>query len=128
MTIRSSRSFKPSCTAAGDVPLEPRELMAQLPAGLTIQKWSGGLTQPTTFVSDKHNWLYVGQLDGTITRVSTTDGHSESLLKLPAENIDSRGLYSFALDPNFAQNGELYAFYFALDGSGGREVRISRIN
>ena len=106
MLRRTPRRFCPNNPATHEAHLEARELLAQLPTGLTIQKWSGGMTEPTTFVSDKNNWLYVGQLDGTITRVSTTTGASEFLLKLPAENVESRGLYSLALDPNFAANGE----------------------
>jgi hypothetical protein len=128
MARRAPRRFLPGNLAQYEVQLESRELLAQLPAGLTIQEWSGGLTQPTTFVSDKNNWIYVGQLDGTITRVSTADGSSQFLLKLPAENVDSRGLYSIALDPNFAENGELYAFYYALSSTGRREARVSRID
>ena len=90
MAHRASRRFHLSDPIAGEISLEPRELLTELPGSLIIRQWSGNLNGPTTFVSDKKDWIYVGELDGTIQRVSTADGRSEFLLKLPAENVDSR--------------------------------------
>ena len=126
MKVCKSRRFTPDMGGSVDR-LEVRELLTTLPQGIVISTLVNDLGGPTTFVSDHESRIFVGDLDGTIRSISTIDGQVTNLGKLNAENVDSRGLYGLAMDPNFASNQTLYAFYYALDSSGGREVRVSKL-
>ncbi|MFM7131378.1 MAG: hypothetical protein ACKO0V_18675, partial [bacterium] len=108
----SQRRFHPTLDT-NTAFLEPRQLLASLSAGLTINSLASNFGNPTTFVSDHQSTLLVGEIDGTVHAVSTADGHKQTLGKLPAENVDARGLYGLVLDPDFSQNHQSYAFYYA---------------
>jgi glucose/arabinose dehydrogenase len=120
------RHFQPSVSSLFAT-LEPRQLLASLSPGLSINSLVSNFGNPTTFVSDYQSTLFVGDLDGTIQAVSTINGQKQILGRLPAENVDARGLYGLVLDPDFSQNHFMYAFYYALSASGGREARISQL-
>jgi|688.fasta_scaffold21109_2 glucose/arabinose dehydrogenase len=126
LMARKARSFRPDFQNSSAV-LETRELLATLPQGLVIKNLSENLGGPTTFVSDHESKMFVGDLDGSIRSISLVDGKASIIGKLNAENVDARGLYGLAMDPGFATNQTLYAFYYALDGVGGREVRVSKL-
>ena len=123
---RKARSFRPDFQSTSAT-LETRELLATLPQGLVIKNLSENLGGPTTFVSDHESKMFVGDLEGTIRSISLLDGKATVIGKVDTENVDARGLYGLAMDPGFATNRTLYAFYYALDGAGGREVRVSKL-
>lgn len=126
MASRTPRRYLPEVVST-ETKLETRELLTTLPEGIVIRDWTSGLYGPTTFVSDHESQIFVGNLDGTIQLVSTLDGQTQYIGRVDAENVDARGLYGLTLDPEFHDNHTMYVFYYALNGTGGREARVSKL-
>lgn len=126
MPGKNPRRFVPESvtTQSG---LESRELLTTLSAGLVIRDLTSGIANPTTFIADHENQIFVGNLDGWIQSVSAVDGHLHTIGKLDAENVDSRGLYGMLLDPGFDNNHTMYVFYYAVNDTGGHEARVSKL-
>ena len=73
-----------------------------------------GLNQPVRFVFSPVNpsQVYVAEKPGIIALSDLTTGTTRTVIDLSNQvnNVGDRGLLDIALDPNFAQNGFIYAF------------------
>ncbi len=85
---------------------------SSLPPGFTLTELATQLDAPTCFAPAPDGRFFVGQLDGTILVYANGSLSNTPLIDLPTGVvIGSAGLLGLALDPSFAQNGYLYAYY-----------------
>ena len=102
-----------------------------------------GVNQPVRFVFSPLNpsQVYVAEKSGVIALSDLTTGTTRTVIDLSGQVNDAqdRGLLDIALDPNFAQNGFIYAFMVvdpadtagqtggaAPDGIGNRYAQVVR--
>lgn len=108
-------------------PLEPRTLLASVPAGFSDSLVAEGLSSPTAFDFAPDGRVFLAEQSGVIRVVKNGRLLDEPFVTLP--NVDSsgeRGLLGVALDPGFASNGYLYAYYTTTSGSShNRLVRYT---
>lgn len=73
--------------------------------------------------------LWYGEKNGGIRRI-TPDGQlvPQPIFTFPVDTSGERGLMNFTLDPNFAENGYLWAFYTANDALVNRIGRITVVD
>jgi Glucose / Sorbosone dehydrogenase len=108
--------------AAGTVVAISLALLATSSAqALTLEPVGGGFDQPTYLTSDPGDAgrLFVAEREGTIQLVEdgVVSEFADLSSKVGCPCSGERGLMSIALDPGFAANGRLYAFYGSqLDG------------
>jgi glucose/arabinose dehydrogenase len=92
--------------------LEARQLLdASLPPGFVSYEVASGISNPTGMEIAPDGRIFVAQQDGQVRIVQNGQLLPAPLLALPVNTDGERGLESVALDPNFAQNGYLYAYY-----------------
>ncbi|MDZ4772887.1 MAG: PQQ-dependent sugar dehydrogenase [Planctomycetota bacterium] len=83
-----------------------------LPQGFERQLIAGGFVEPTTLVLLPDGRIFVGERTGAIRVVQNGNLLGTPLVQLPTNvNLAERGLLGLVLDPRFAENGWIYAFY-----------------
>lgn len=95
-----------------------------LAVGFEQRVLSHALVEPVCVVAADDGRLFVGQRNGVIRIWHDDELHEEPLIELPADTSSGeRGLIELALDPNFALNGYLYAYYTTSEPRN----RVSRV-
>src|SRR6187399_250298 len=85
---------------------------ATLPPGFQRTVLTSALTEPTTIEFTPDGRLLVGERGGRIRVIQNGVMLSTPLIQLSVNTQDGeRGLVGLAVDPNFASNGFLYAYY-----------------
>ena len=85
---------------------------AALPPGFQRSTVVSGLSEPTVLEFAPDGRLFVGERGGRILVVENGSLLPLPLVQLAADTLNGeRGLVGLALDPNFATNGYLYAYY-----------------
>ncbi|TMA71699.1 MAG: PKD domain-containing protein, partial [Deltaproteobacteria bacterium] len=85
---------------------------AALPPGFQRSTVVSGLSEPTVLEFAPDGRLFVGERGGRILTVENGSLLPLPLVQLAADTLNGeRGLVGLALDPNFATNGYLYAYY-----------------
>lgn len=83
-----------------------------LPPGFERRLIAGGFVEPTTMAVAADGRIFVGQRAGVIRVVVNDALLATPLVTLAVDSVlGERGLLGLALDPQFAENGWIYAFY-----------------
>ncbi|MGH7149312.1 MAG: PQQ-dependent sugar dehydrogenase, partial [Planctomycetota bacterium] len=83
-----------------------------LPPGFQKATIATGLVEPTAIAFAPDGRLFVAERAGAIRVVEGGDLLPQPLIQVPASTgVGERGLLGLALDPGFAANGWLYAYY-----------------
>jgi glucose/arabinose dehydrogenase len=100
-------------TRYADDPASVAPLVASpLPPGFSMTVVTSALPRVTSMVAAPDGRLFVGQIDGTLWVLSNGQILPQPLIQIPAQvAYHQSGLLGMCLDPSFAQNGYLYAFY-----------------
>lgn len=86
-----------------------------LPQGFERVLVAGGFVEPTTLAIAPDGRIFVGERGGVIRVVQNGSLLAVNLVTLPTDtNLAERGLLGLVLDPNFASNHWIYAFYTTL--------------
>ena len=110
---------------------DPPPHFAALPAGYRIETVVGGLQQPTAIAFTPDGTLLVAEQSGALRVVRDGRLQSRPLYKFDSytppspEGFSELGLVGLAVDPGFAENGHVYAYY-STNGSQYRTV-LARI-
>ncbi len=92
--------------------LFPLPADAALPADFQRTTIASGLGEPTTLEFAPDGRIFVGQRNGNIYVIQNGALLPDPLIEIPAQtNLGERGLVGLAVDPTFATNGYLYAYY-----------------
>lgn len=81
-----------------------------VPAGFSLSEFATGLTQPTALAFAPDGRLFVAEKTGAIRIVDDFGLRDEPLVVIPVYDLSECGLLGLAFDPDFEQNGFLYAF------------------
>src|SRR5688572_11693495 len=92
--------------------LEGRVLFA-VPAGFAQSSYASGLSRPVAMEFAPDGRLFVAEQDGTLRVVPPGGGAplSQAFATLPVRSDGERGLVGVAVDPQFASNGHVYAYW-----------------
>ena len=93
--------------------LEPRRLLANVPSGFTETVLAGSLTARPRSTSRRADASWLAFQDGRIGVLEDGSAGVQQAFELEADGSGERGLQGIELDPNFEQNGYLYAYYTA---------------
>lgn len=87
-------------------------LASPLPPGFSMSVLSTTMPQATSLVVTPDGRVFIGELDGSVWIYSGGQLLQQPLIHIPAEQmLHSSGLLGLCLDPSFAQNGWIYAYY-----------------
>ncbi|MEZ0264759.1 MAG: sorbosone dehydrogenase family protein [Phycisphaerae bacterium] len=108
-------------------PLEPRRLLASVPAGFVESTVAEGFDGPTAMAFAPDGRLFVAEQSGALKVVKNGAVLPTPFVKLRVDARSERGLLGVAFDPNFATNGFVYVYY-TVPGSTGVAAhnRVSR--
>jgi len=108
-------------------PLEPRRLLANLPAGFVESTVASGFNGPTAMAFAPDGRLFVAEQSGALKVVKHGSVLPTPFVKLRVDARSERGLLGVAFDPNFVTNGFVYVYY-TVPGSTGVAAhnRVSR--
>lgn len=81
-----------------------------VPAGFSLSEFATGLSQPTALAFAPDGRLFVAEKTGAIRIVDHAGLRGEPLVVIPVYDLSECGLLGLAVDPEFDQNGFLYAF------------------
>jgi glucose/arabinose dehydrogenase len=96
--------------------LGPTPAGSALPPGFQRTTVAAPLDEPTVLAVTPDGRLFVGERSGRILVIANGSLLPVPLIQLPADTQDGeRGLVGLALDPAFAANGWLYAYYTTLE-------------
>lgn len=105
--------------------LEPRRLLAVVPAGYTETVLASELTSPTTLDIEEGGRIWVAYQDGRIEVIEDGAPGTTLAYQLDCDGSAEHGLQGLELDPNFESNGYLYVYYTA--NSPQPHNRLSRL-
>ena len=91
-------------------PLEPRLLLATLPAGFSETQITG-LSSPTAMEFAPDGRLFVAQQNGVMRIIKNGALVSGQFFDLDVNSTGERGLLGIAFDPNFNTNKFIYVYY-----------------
>ena len=108
-------------------PLEPRTLLATVPAGFTETPIAAGLAEPTSMAFAPDGRLFVAQQTGQLRVIKNDALLAAPFVSLTVDARGERGLLGVAFDPNFATNKFVYVYY-TVPGNNGTPAhnRVSR--
>jgi glucose/arabinose dehydrogenase len=101
--------------------VDPPSHFDALPAGYRIETVVSGLRQPTAIAFAPDGTLLVAEQSGAIRVVKNGRLQAPPLYKLPSytpaspEGFSELGLVGLTADPDFSQNGYVYAYYSTMD-------------
>lgn len=93
--------------------LEPRRLLATVPAGFTDAAVVSTLSNPTAMALLPDGRMLVTQQAGALRVVSNGTLLAGSALNVTTTASGERGLLGIAIDPDFTANGHIYLYYTA---------------
>jgi glucose/arabinose dehydrogenase len=133
--VRSTVALLFLTTCAGDDPLGETEEAISLPGGFSETVLTTGITEPTALAFLPSGTLLVTSRPGKVRVLK----NGTQLLGTPAIDLTSkvcpereRGLLGIAVDPDFAQNKQVYLYYTmkhancAFHDQNGAQNRLSR--
>jgi glucose/arabinose dehydrogenase len=90
-------------------------ITSALPQGFERRLVAGGFVEPTSLVIAPDGRMFVGERGGPIRVVENGILLTAPLVTVPTDTtLAERGLVGLALDPQFATDGWIYAFYTSL--------------
>jgi glucose/arabinose dehydrogenase/PKD repeat protein len=99
-------SFTTNQTAAAPV------LVGPLPPGFSLTVLSTAMPLVSSIAATPDGRAFIGELDGKVWVYANDHILPQLLIHVPTEQLQhSSGLLSLCLDPDFAHNGWLYAYY-----------------
>src|SRR3982750_3395140 len=93
--------------------LEPRTLLAALPAGFSDSQIAADLAAPTAMAFGSDGRLFITEQTGALRIVKNNTLLPTPFVTLRVSSAGERGLLGVAFDPNFAVNHFVYVFYTA---------------
>ncbi len=85
---------------------------AALPANFSRSLVASGLTEPTAIAFTPDGRLLIGERGGRILVLPNGSSTPQQLIQMTVNTVNGeRGLVGLAVDPAFASNGYLYAYY-----------------
>src|SRR5687768_7161990 len=93
--------------------LEPRTLLASVPAGFTDAHVAGGLSSATAMAIAPDGRIFVAQQHGQIRVIKNNQLLATNFATVTVNSQNERGLGGIVLDPDFATNGYVYVYYTA---------------
>src|SRR5688500_18247691 len=121
---RRAGSVVPSAARTAVEPLEPRALLADVPAGFTDTQIAANLNSPTAMAVAPDGRVFFTQQNGQIRVVKNGQLLSTPFATVTANADAERGLLGITFDPNFASNRYVYVYYTA--NSPNVHNRVSR--
>jgi len=104
--MKCLRPFRPVCEL-----LEPRQLLASVPAGFTLTPLVGGLAAPTAEDIAPDGRIFVAEQGGNVRVVQNGTLLANPFLSLAVDSQGERGVIGVTLDPNFKTNHFVYVYY-----------------
>jgi glucose/arabinose dehydrogenase len=92
-------------------PLEPRTLLAALPAGFSETQVASGLAAPTAMAFAPDGRLFITEQTGALRIVKNSALLPTPFVTLRVTSSGERGLLGVTFDPNFAANHFVYVYY-----------------
>ena len=108
-------------------PLEDRTVPVILPNGFSESLVTTGLTLPTSLAVAPDGQLFVTEKAGDVRIVRDGQLQATPFLSVTTDDDGERGLLGFEFDPNYRDNGFVYAYY-TVPGTGSAAPfnRVSR--
>ncbi len=107
---KRGRRTRPASVRACET-LEARQLLTSLPVGFTEVQVATGIDRPTDFEIAPDGRIFVAEKLGDVRLIQNGQLQEENVLELDVVSSGEHGLVGIVLDPNFQENGYLYAFY-----------------
>jgi glucose/arabinose dehydrogenase len=104
----------------------PEETTAATVDGLKVETLVSGLDTPWEVAFAPDGRIFVTERPGTIRVIEDGGLREEPYATLPVDEMGEGGQLGLALDPNFEQNGYLYAYYSTQEG-GEATNRLVRL-
>src|SRR5687767_1631116 len=92
-------------------PLEPRTLLATLPAGFSEDVIATGLSQPTAMAFAPDGRLFVAEQTGALRVIKNNQLLQQPFLDLETDARGERGLLGIAFHPRFHRKPWIYVYY-----------------
>ncbi|HEX4795183.1 MAG TPA: PQQ-dependent sugar dehydrogenase [Humisphaera sp.] len=91
--------------------LEPRQLLASVPAGFTLTPLVSGLSAPTAEDIAPDGRIFVAEQGGDVRIVQNGTLLAKPFVSLTVDSQGERGVIGVTLDPNFKTNHFVYVYY-----------------
>jgi glucose/arabinose dehydrogenase len=91
--------------------LEPRLLLASVPAGFTDTTIASNLASPTTMSFAPDGRLFISQQTGDLRILKNNQLLPTPFVSLKVDSAGERGLLGVAFDPSFSSNHFVYIYY-----------------
>jgi len=115
-----------ACGAAGEDASDGPGEDARSVDGLEVETLAEGLDTPWEVAFAPDGRVLVTERPGRIRVLEDDELREEPYAELPAEETGEGGQLGLALDPDFDENGRMYAYYTAA-GDGGPVNRVVRL-
>ncbi|CAN5645722.1 hypothetical protein BH09PLA1_BH09PLA1_06050 [soil metagenome] len=93
--------------------VEPRLMLSVLPSGFVETEHLSGLASPTSMAVAPDGRVFVAQQNGIIRLIKNDLAVAQPVASITVDSSGERGLVGIGLDPDFATNKYLYAYYTA---------------
>src|SRR5687767_7226845 len=104
--------------------LEPRTLLASVPAGFSESLIAGGLTSPSAIEVAPDGRVFVAEQTGAVRVIKNGQLLAAPFATVEEDSAGERGLLGVTFDPDFAANSYVYVYYTA--SSPTSHNRVSR--
>lgn len=127
----SSRKSAPRAHLSAVIePVEPRTMLASVPAGFNTTVLASGLTSPTAIDVAQDGRVFMTDQSGHIRVIVKNQLLATPFADLSAQtdSTSERGLMGLVLDPNFSSDGYLYIFYTVKGATSHNRVSRLTVN
>lgn len=115
----------PGSAPGAEVPADGQATVTE--EGLLVETLVSGLDAPWEVAFAPDGRIFITERSGEIRVLANGEIQDEPYADLPVEAVGEGGLHGIAFDPNFVENGHIYAYYTTKTAVGEPRSRLVRL-